>query len=119
MRRPPEKIGQRLAFGLILLILVDEEIREGRNWIGLWAGRVRDRYSQIGWNRRSRTGSSVSHGLDAGMHETPCRVLDICIGQLVLISINQFHITYGIRRLLNLAGDTLASFRADSNWPFH
>src|SRR5205807_9264622 len=116
-RRPVEEIHDGLALRLVGLLLVDEEPREAGDRVGLLAGCVRQRHAEV---RRHVAGGARGRrrrALDGGHDELARLVPDRPDGELVLDRVRQLHVAERARRALDLAGDALVAFAAQTDRP--
>src|SRR5882672_9926832 len=80
---PPEEMDQRLAFPGVGLLLVDEQIGEGGDGIGVLAGGVRDRHAVV--RRSLRLGRGGGDRVQRGLDPLAVAVSQLRRGQLVLV----------------------------------
>src|SRR5215213_3334885 len=100
---PPEEIYEGLAFYGVLLLFVNEQVGEGRYRVGIGAGRVCDRYPQIAGHPARDARRRRRDRLERGINEAARRVLERRDRQPLLLRVDQLHVAYGIRSLLDLS----------------
>src|SRR6185436_18092263 len=84
---PPEELDQRLALGRVLLVLVDEDVGEAGDGIGVLPMGVGDRHPEVG--RHLHAGGRGGGAGDARCDEGAVVVLERGGGQLVLLGIGE------------------------------
>src|SRR5581483_5695501 len=114
---PPDELEERIAFGDVLLVAIDEQVSESGDRIGLRARLIGDRDAVVVRHRGPRRcrGDGFHRRLDP---------LSVVVpqgrgGQLVLVRIRELHVADRAFRLLDHPGDALVSLSPQTGRPVH
>src|SRR6266404_2167874 len=117
VHRPPEELEQRVAFHGVLLVLVDEQVGEGRDGPCVLAVGVGDRDAIV--VRHLRLGGGCGDGFQRGLDEGTRLVLQLRDRELVLVRVRQLDVADAAFRLLDDAGDAFVPLAAQPGGPIH
>src|SRR5262249_24068125 len=117
VERPPGELEQRVSLGDVLLVLVDEQVGEGRERPGVLAFRVGDRDAVV--VRHLHLRGRCRGGGQRCLDPAPIAVLQLGGGQLVLVGVGELDVSHGALGLLHHAGDALVALSAQTGRPVH
>src|SRR5712664_1064089 len=101
---PPEKLDQRLSLPRVGQLLVDEQIGEGGDGIGVLAGSVRDGHAVV--RRNLCLGCGGGHRVQGRLDPLAVAVPQLDHGELVLVGVRELDVADGPFSLFHGGGDS-------------
>src|SRR5229473_4194827 len=114
---PFEEALESVALGGVGKFLRNQKPGEAGNGISGFAGGVDDGNAEVIRHFLGLTGSGRTNSREGSLYEHARGVLHITVGYFVGFGIDQFHVTDGVRGVLDRAGDPFVTFAADSHGP--